>query len=52
MFKERSLPVKKADEMSPQEIGDKIVVGEFIDTVKPALCAEIAALKERVRKKG
>jgi 2-oxoglutarate ferredoxin oxidoreductase subunit beta len=49
MFKEKSLSVKKAAGMTPQEIDDRIVVGELIDIAKPELCAEIAALKERIR---
>jgi len=50
MYRERSISVKKAAEMNPQEIGDRIVVGEFIDTVKPELCEEVAALKKGVSK--
>ena len=50
MYRERSISVKKAAEMNPQEIGDRIVVGELIDTVKPELCEEVAALKKGVSK--
>jgi 2-oxoglutarate ferredoxin oxidoreductase subunit beta len=52
MYRERSISVKKAAEMSPDEVGDRIVVGEFIDAVKPELCEEVAALKERARGDG
>jgi len=49
-YREKSISVKKAAEMSPEEVLDRIVVGEFIDTVKPELCEEVAALKEGVSK--
>ena len=52
MYRKSSISVKKAVEMSPQEIEDKIVTGEFIDTAKPELCDEIARLKERIRGEG
>ena len=52
MYRKSSISVKKAVEMSPQEIEDKIVTGEFIDTAKPELCEEIARLKERIRGEG
>lgn len=51
-YRERSISVKKAAEMSVKEVEDRIVVGEFIDTVKPELCEEVAALKEKVRRNG
>lgn len=52
MYRESSISVKKAGQMSPQEIEDKIVTGEFVDTVKPELCEEVALLKEKVRGEG
>jgi 2-oxoglutarate ferredoxin oxidoreductase subunit beta len=52
MYRKSSISVKKAVEMSPQEIEGKIVTGEFIDTAKPELCDEIARLKEKVRGEG
>ena len=52
MYRKSSISVKKAVEMSPQEIEDKIVTGEFIDTAKPELCDEIARLKERIKGEG
>lgn len=52
MYRQRSISVKKAAEMDPDEIGDRIVVGEFVDTVKPELCEEVAILKERARGDG
>jgi 2-oxoglutarate ferredoxin oxidoreductase subunit beta len=52
MYRKSSISVKKAAEMSPQEIEGKIVTGEFIDTAKPELCDEIARLKEKVRGEG
>jgi 2-oxoglutarate ferredoxin oxidoreductase subunit beta len=52
MYRKSSISFKKAVEMSPQEIEDKIVTGEFIDTAKPELCEEIARLKERVGGEG
>ncbi|NIO06322.1 MAG: 2-oxoglutarate synthase, partial [Proteobacteria bacterium] len=47
MFKDRSISVKRAGEMSAQETSDLIVVGELVDTDKPELCEEIAKLKKR-----
>jgi len=47
MFKERSVPVKKAVGTKLQETYDSIAVGDFVDTDKPELCEEIAKLKER-----
>ncbi len=47
-FKEGSISVKKAIEKGFGEIGDKIVVGEFVDIDKPELCEEIAKTKKRI----
>ena len=52
MYRKSSISVKKAGEMSPQEIEDKIVTGEFVDTIKPELCEDVALLKEKVRGEG
>lgn len=51
-YRKSSISVKKAGEMSPQEIEDKIVTGEFVDTIKPELCEDVALLKEKVRGEG
>ena len=52
MYRESAISVKKAGQMSPQEVEDKIVTGEFVDTVKPELCEEVARLQEKVRGEG
>ncbi|MBW2057053.1 MAG: 2-oxoglutarate synthase [Deltaproteobacteria bacterium] len=45
MFKEKSISVEKASAMKPEELGDRIVVGEFADRDRPELCEEILRLK-------
>jgi 2-oxoglutarate ferredoxin oxidoreductase subunit beta len=39
-FKENSIKVNKAKDLSPEEAEGKIVVGEFVDTEKPELTEE------------
>jgi 2-oxoglutarate ferredoxin oxidoreductase subunit beta len=39
-FKENSIKVNKAKDLSPEEVMGKIVVGEFVDTEKPELTEE------------
>ena len=39
-FKENSIKVNKAKDLSPEEVMGKIIVGEFVDTEKPELTEE------------
>ena len=39
-FKENSIRLEKAKDMSPDELDNKIIVGEFVDTEKPELTEE------------
>ena len=48
-YKEKSVPIKKASGMSEDELADKIIVGELIETEKPALDEELARLRKRLR---
>ena len=44
-FKENSIKVNKAKDLSPEELEDKIVIGEFVDTEKAELTEEWERLK-------
>ena len=48
-YKNNSVPVTKAAEMSPEELQGKIVVGEFIDIEKTGLTRELALQRKEVR---
>ena len=47
-FKANSVPLNKAQEMSPEELAEKIVVGEFVKRDIPEYTAQYLALIERV----
>lgn len=47
-FKEQSVRLKQAKDMTPQELEGKIVVGEFVDTEKEELSAEWIRLNKQV----
>ncbi len=47
-YKENSIRVDKAKGMDPEALEGKIVVGEFVDTVKPELSAEWNRLRRNV----
>jgi 2-oxoglutarate ferredoxin oxidoreductase subunit beta len=44
-FKENSIKVNKAKDLSPEELEGKIVIGEFVDTEKAELTEELERLK-------
>ena len=48
-YKENSVTVKKASDMSEDELTDKIIVGEFVENEKPALDEELARLRKHLR---
>ena len=48
-FKENSIKVNKAKDLSPEELEDKIVIGEFVDTEKAELTEEWEHLKCALR---
>jgi 2-oxoglutarate ferredoxin oxidoreductase subunit beta len=47
-YKNNSVGVKRARHISKEELGDKIVVGEFVDIEKPELTSEWMRLKEKI----
>lgn len=47
-FKANSVPLNKAQEMSSEEIADKIVVGEFVKREIPEYTAQYLSMVERV----
>jgi 2-oxoglutarate ferredoxin oxidoreductase subunit beta len=46
-YKKQSVTVTRAKDMSPEELLDKIVVGELVDIEKPELMETLAAMRER-----
>ncbi len=46
-FKTKSIPVTRAKDMKPEELHDRIVVGEFLDIDKPELMETIAAVRAK-----
>jgi 2-oxoglutarate ferredoxin oxidoreductase subunit beta len=48
-FKENSIRVKRARDMSPDELEGKIIIGELVDTEKPELADEYDRLKGVLR---
>lgn len=49
-FKEKAVPVEKASSMKPEELKDKIVVGEFVSKTEPEFAASLHELISRVQK--
>lgn len=47
-YKQNSVRVDKAKALDAEELKDKIIVGEFVDTDKPELSAQWSQLKSRV----
>ncbi|HRV98066.1 MAG TPA: 2-oxoacid:ferredoxin oxidoreductase subunit beta [Aminobacteriaceae bacterium] len=47
-FKANSVPLNKAQEMSPEELAEKIVVGEFVKREIPEYTAQYLSIIERV----
>ena len=48
-FKDNSIPLSKAREMSPEELAGRIVTGEFVTREAPEFTAQYLSLIERVR---
>jgi 2-oxoglutarate ferredoxin oxidoreductase subunit beta len=46
-YKKQSVTVTRAKDMSPEELRDKIVVGELVDIEKPELMETLAAMQAR-----
>ncbi len=47
-YKKNSIPLARARGMSPEDLHDKIVVGEFVDVEKPELMETLAAMRAKV----
>ncbi|MGE5850519.1 MAG: thiamine pyrophosphate-dependent enzyme [Candidatus Methylomirabilota bacterium] len=46
-YKAKSVPLTRAKDMRPEELQDKIVVGEFVDLEKPELMETLAAMRAK-----
>ncbi|MFI5340153.1 MAG: thiamine pyrophosphate-dependent enzyme [Candidatus Methylomirabilales bacterium] len=46
-YKTKSVTVTRAKDMSPEELRDRIVVGEFVDIEKPELIETLARIREK-----
>jgi len=46
-YKTKSVTTTRAKDMSPEELRDKIIVGEFVDIEKPELIETLTAMRER-----
>lgn len=46
-YKTKSVTITRAKSMSPEELQDKIVVGEFLDVEKPELIETLAGIREK-----
>jgi len=46
-YKTKSVSVSRAKDMSPEELRDRIVVGEFVDIEKPELIETLARMREK-----
>ena len=46
-YKTKSVTVTRAKDMSPEELRDRIVVGEFVDIEKPELMETLAKIREK-----
>jgi 2-oxoglutarate ferredoxin oxidoreductase subunit beta len=46
-YKTKSVSVTRARDMSPEELRDRIVVGEFVDIEKPELIETLAKIREK-----
>ncbi len=46
-YKTKSVTVTRAKDMSPKELADRIVVGEFVDIEKPELIETLAGIREK-----
>jgi 2-oxoglutarate ferredoxin oxidoreductase subunit beta len=48
-YKTKSISVTRAKDLSPAELRDRIVVGEFVDIEKPELIETLARIRDKVR---
>jgi 2-oxoglutarate ferredoxin oxidoreductase subunit beta len=48
-FKETSVRITKANDMDAAALRGKLIVGEFVDTEKAELTAELSQLKQNLR---
>jgi 2-oxoglutarate ferredoxin oxidoreductase subunit beta len=46
-YKTKSVTTTRAKDMSPEELRDKIIVGEFVDIEKPELIEALAGIREK-----
>ncbi len=46
-YKKRSISIKEAKKLSPEELRDRIVVGEFVDLDKPEMVEEVTRMIRR-----
>jgi 2-oxoglutarate ferredoxin oxidoreductase subunit beta len=46
-YKTKSVTVTRAKDMSPEQLRDRIVVGEFVDIEKPELIETLARIREK-----
>ena len=51
-LKDNSVPLTKARNMTPEELENKIVIGEFIDRDAPEYTELYEELRKRVRGEG
>jgi 2-oxoglutarate ferredoxin oxidoreductase subunit beta len=46
-YKKKSITAMRAKDMSPEELTDRIIVGEFVDIEKPEMIERLAAVREK-----
>ena len=46
-YKKRSIPVKEAKELSPEQLNGRIIVGELVDLDKPEMLEEVRKMKQK-----
>jgi 2-oxoglutarate ferredoxin oxidoreductase subunit beta len=46
-YKTKSVTVTRAKDMSPEELRDRIVVGELVDIEKPELIETLTRIREK-----
>jgi 2-oxoglutarate ferredoxin oxidoreductase subunit beta len=51
-YKKRSVTPKEAAKLSDEELKDRIVVGELVDTEKPEMLEEVKKMQSKARGRG
>ncbi len=51
-FREQSVPVSRAKDMTPEELEDKIVVGELVSKTRPEFVASLRNLPQQLKEEG